>query len=79
MADPFPVIPEDWGPPCPDCGAWHGRGIMKHLVEDVPCGHDRARPCEMCGKPVGNLSMGGSDICAWCDTGHPELRPEGAE
>lgn len=70
QSEPFPV--EDQ---CPDCGARHGAYPLKHLKPGEPCGHDRERPCSLCGKPVGALSMGGSEICSWCDTGRPDLRP----
>ena len=56
---------------CPDCLAWHGIGVLKHLEPGVPCGHDKERPCTLCGHPVGGLSMGGPGICSWCDCGMP--------
>lgn len=56
---------------CPDCLAWHGIGMLKHLKPGVPCGHDKERSCTLCGHPVGGLSMGGPGICSWCDCGMP--------
>jgi hypothetical protein len=32
--------------------------------------------CTMCRYQVIELSFGGYTICPWCDTGHPENRPE---
>jgi hypothetical protein len=26
-------------------------------------------PCRICGKPVIAASMGGTDVCSWCDCG----------
>ena len=54
---------------CPDCGAWHEISPLEHLEIGESCGHDRNRPCNICGKPVGNLSTGGSAVCATCDSG----------
>ena len=28
--------------------------------------------CRLCGEPVRSPSMGGADICAWCDCSGPE-------
>jgi hypothetical protein len=42
-------------------------------------GFDPEKKCILCGKPVYALSYGGPDICPWCDTGHPENRPERIE
>lgn len=30
---------------------------------------NRQTPCRICGQPVGMLSYGGPDVCAWCDSG----------
>lgn len=53
---------------CPNCRAWHGIPPLEHLQPGVPCEHDRNRACDLCGKPVGNLSTGGSHICSICET-----------
>jgi len=31
--------------------------------------YDEDAPCRVCGKPVVEASMGGTDLCPWCDTG----------
>ena len=31
--------------------------------------YDRDAPCWSCGLPVGEASMGGTVVCAWCDSG----------
>jgi len=53
---------------CPDCLAWHGVWPLEALVQGVPCGHDKESPCVLCGKPIGPLSTGGSEVCGWCET-----------
>lgn len=53
--------------PCKKCGAWHGVPPLGHLKPGEDCGHDRNALCILCGLPVGNLSMGGSQVCSWCD------------
>ena len=52
---------------CPDCGAWHGVRPLEHLAPGVPCGHDQTRPCQLCGQPVGRLSIGSSSVCSICE------------
>ena len=32
--------------------------------------YDRLAPCRICALPVIAASMGGTDVCPWCDTGH---------
>lgn len=32
--------------------------------------YDPAAPCRVCGEPVIEASMGGTDLCPWCDCGH---------
>jgi len=32
--------------------------------------YDEKAPCKICGEPVGEASMGGTDICPACDCGH---------
>ena len=59
----------DLGDPCPDCGAWHGIRPLANVLPGVPCGHDRTRPCIICGNPVGDLSIAGSEICGSCAEG----------
>ena len=31
--------------------------------------YDTAAPCRVCGLPVTAASMGGTDVCPWCDSG----------
>ena len=31
--------------------------------------YDEHAPCRVCGEPVGNASMGGTDVCPACDCG----------
>ena len=31
--------------------------------------YDEEAPCRICGKPVVEASMGGTDVCPWCDCG----------
>ena len=31
--------------------------------------YDENAPCRFCGKPLGEASMGGTDVCPWCDIG----------
>ena len=31
--------------------------------------YDPDAPCRICGKPVIDASMGGTDVCSWCDCG----------
>jgi hypothetical protein len=31
--------------------------------------YDENAPCKICGEPVTDASMGGPDICPWCDCG----------
>jgi len=31
--------------------------------------YDETAPCRVCGLPVVDASMGGTDICPWCDCG----------
>jgi SH3 domain-containing protein len=70
------------GDPCPDCGAWHGIHPLTHLTPDIPCNHERNRPCKICGARVGDLSFAGPDICAICAAARTKsgktdnLRPE---
>lgn len=52
---------------CPNCQAWHGIHPLQHLSPCEPCAHDPVRPCDFCGEPVGGLSMGGQNICSYCD------------
>lgn len=52
---------------CPDCRAWHGIPPLEHLSPSKPCSHDPTRPCVICRQPVGALSVGGYNVCGWCD------------
>ena len=38
---------------------------------------DPDSPCEVCGEPVLNISMSGTHICPWCDSGvnRPKMLP----
>jgi len=38
--------------------------------------YDETAPCRVCGFPVMDASMGGVDLCPWCDCGHerPEIK-----
>ena len=31
--------------------------------------YDENAPCRICGEPVVSASMGGTDVCPWCDCG----------
>jgi hypothetical protein len=31
--------------------------------------YDENAPCSICGLPIVSASMGGTDICSWCDCG----------
>lgn len=31
--------------------------------------YDETAPCRICGYPVIDASMGGTDVCPWCDMG----------
>lgn len=31
--------------------------------------YDENAPCSICGEPVKEASVGGTDICPWCDMG----------
>jgi hypothetical protein len=32
--------------------------------------YDDTAPCRMCGQPIIEASMGGTDVCPWCDCGY---------
>ena len=32
--------------------------------------YDETMPCRICGQPVMEASMGGTDVCPWCDCGY---------
>ena len=32
--------------------------------------YDETAPCRICGLPVEEASMGGTDVCPWCDCGN---------
>lgn len=32
--------------------------------------YNHEAPCRMCGQPVIEASMGGTDVCPWCDCGY---------
>ena len=40
------------------------RDGSKEMVE-----YDETAPCRVCGLPVIDASMGGTDLCPWCDMG----------
>ena len=35
----------------------------------LPVEYDETAPCRVCGRPVMDASMGGTDVCPWCDMG----------
>ena len=37
--------------------------------EHVTVEYDELAPCRICGEPVIEASMGGTDVCPWCDCG----------
>jgi uncharacterized Zn finger protein (UPF0148 family) len=37
--------------------------------ERIVVEYDEEAPCRICGKPVVEASMGGTDVCPWCDSG----------
>ncbi len=37
--------------------------------EDIEVGYDENAPCRICELPVEHASMGGTDVCPWCDCG----------
>ncbi len=37
--------------------------------EDIEVEYDENAPCRICGLPVEHASMGGTDVCPWCDCG----------
>ena len=53
---------------------------MKTVIYDLINGkrktvkYDENAPCRICGLPVGNASMGGTDICPACDCGYIRMR-----
>lgn len=37
--------------------------------EEIKVEYDETAPCKVCGEPVLEASMGGTDLCPWCDMG----------
>ena len=37
--------------------------------EDIKVEYDEKAPCRVCGLPVIHASMGGTDVCPYCDCG----------
>ena len=37
--------------------------------KDLTVEYDENAPCIICGEPVRDASMAGTDICPWCDMG----------
>ena len=37
--------------------------------ENITVQYDENAPCKICGLPVVHASMGGTDVCPWCDCG----------
>ncbi len=37
--------------------------------EDIEVEYDENAPCRICGLPVEHASMGGTDVCPYCDYG----------
>ncbi len=38
--------------------------------ETITVEYDETAPCRICGEPVYEASMGGTDVCPWCDVGN---------
>lgn len=70
-SSPFPFDQNIMSNPCPKCKAYHGVFPLEHIAENEDCGFDPNRPCKTCGHKVSALSMGGPDVCPWCDSGTP--------
>jgi hypothetical protein len=49
-------------------------GNLSFFPEDgaelVEVEYDENAPCRICDQPVMEASMGGIDVCPWCDTGY---------
>jgi len=37
--------------------------------EPLTVEYDEQAPCRLCGEPVLEASVGGTDVCPWCDCG----------
>ena len=37
--------------------------------DELTVEYDETAPCKVCGEPVVAASMGGTDLCPWCDMG----------
>jgi hypothetical protein len=46
--------------------------IVKYKTADgeIEVQYDENAPCIICSLPVIEASMGGTNVCSWCDTGH---------
>ncbi len=68
---------------CSKCGCFHDDtyaekhpDVVKQLREICKT-FDPEQPCLLCGYPVERLSMGGPEICCWCDIGQdPKVPPD---
>ncbi len=67
---------------CQNCGCFHDETFEKrHPVKaqqlrEVCSKFNPMAECMLCRYPVGRLSMGGPDICSWCDCGQdPKVPP----
>jgi len=47
--------------------AYYKSAVGGHNIEFE---YDETAPCRICGKPVVEASMGGTDVCPWCDCGN---------
>jgi len=54
----------------------HSKSATYNLIGggSVTASYDPNAPCRICGFPVIEASIGGTDVCPWCDMG--SLRPE---
>ena len=48
-----------------------------HLTDgtNISIEYDETLPCRLCGLPVVEASMGGTDVCPWCDLGTCRYAP----
>ncbi len=77
------MILESLGKVCSNCKAYHDNTYaLSHPdapeIERMCKAFNPDKPCKLCGKPVIAISMGGIDICSWCDCGKDRSQPYGA-
>ncbi len=69
------------GQMCAKCGCFHDNTFAKSHPKEaeqlrrVCAGFDPEQECMLCRNPVERLSMGGPDICPWCDSGQDPKTP----